>query len=314
MISHLDFGGDGPPLHFLHANGYPPECYRPLLTELSAHYHVLAMHQRPLWPDAQPGSINDWHPLSDDLFRFLDERFPDPVIGVGHSLGGIVTLRAALRQPERFQALILIDPVLFPPPMIAAMRLIRAFGLSYRLHPLVQGALRRRQVFESRKGLVKGYRRKSIFRYMSDASLEAYVEGLTRPRPDGKYELVYSPEWEARIYVTGVWRDMDLWRGLPRLKLPLLILRGAETDTFWASTARRVQRKLPSAQIVTLEKATHLVPLEQPGKVVEHIRNFTGSLSGAIIEDVRKLTAKARHLHLRCAQAQVQVRTPRKPL
>jgi len=276
----IDFGGSDQSLHFLHANGYPPECYRPLLTGLSAHYHVLAMHQRPLWPDAQPGSINDWHPLSDDLLRFLrstysvDERNPDPVIGVGHSLGGIVTLRAALRQPERFRALILIDPVLFPPPMIASMRLMRAFGLSYRLHPLVRGALRRRRVFASREVLLRGYRRKSVFRYMDNVSLEAYVEGLTRPRPDGKYELVYSPEWEARIYVTGVWRDMDLWRGLPLLELPLLILRGAETDTFWASTARRVQRKLPSAQIVTIENATHLVPLEQPEKVARIITEF----------------------------------------
>jgi pimeloyl-ACP methyl ester carboxylesterase len=113
---------------------------------------------------------------------------------------------------------------------------------------------------------------------LDNASLEAYIEGLTRLRPDGKYELVYSPEWEAHIYVTGVWRDMDLWRDLPRLKLPLLILRGAETDTFWASTARRVQRILPSAQIVTLEKATHLVPLERPAEVSALIKNFTSNL------------------------------------
>ena len=278
MIPFIDLNGDGPPLHFAHANGYPPECYRPLLTGLSAHYHVIAMHQRPLWPDVQPDSINDWHPLSDDLFRFLDEQDPGPVIGVGHSLGGIVTLRAALRQPERFRALVLIDPVLFPPAMIAAMRLVRTLGLSYRLHPLVQGALRRRWVFESRAELLKGYRRKSIFRYMDDASLEAYVEGLTRPRPDGQHELAYSPEWEARIYVTGVWRDMDLWRGLSRLELPLLILRGAETDTFWASTARRVQRKLPSAQVVTLPQATHLVPLERPLAVSALIHEFISTL------------------------------------
>lgn len=277
-IPLLTFNGDGPPLHFAHANGYPPECYRPLLTGLSAHYHVIAMHQRPLWPDAQPDSINDWHPLSDDLFRFLDERDAGPLIGVGHSLGGIVTLRAALRQPERFRALVLIDPVLFPPAMIAAMHLVRAFGLSYRLHPLVQGALRRRRVFESRTGLAKGYRRKSIFRYLSDASLEAYVEGLTRPRPDGQYELVYSPEWEARIYVTGVWRDMDLWRGLPKLQVPMLILRGAETDTFWESTARLVKQKVPSAQVITLPQATHLVPLERPLEVSALIHEFISTL------------------------------------
>jgi pimeloyl-ACP methyl ester carboxylesterase len=274
MIPYLDLDGDGPALHFAHANGYPPECYRPLLLGLSAYYRVLAMHQRPLWPDAQPGSINDWVPLSDDLICFLDERNPGPVIGIGHSVGGIVTLRAALLQPERFRALILIDPVLFPPAMIAAMRLIRALGLSYRLHPLVRGALHRRRVFESREVLLRGYRRKPIFRYLSDTSLKAYAEGLTRRHPDGKYELVYSPEWEARIYVTGVWRDMDLWRDLPGLKAPLLIIRGAKTDTFWGSSARLVQRKLPSAQISTLANATHLVPLERPGEVSALIRSF----------------------------------------
>lgn len=236
------------------------------------------MHQRPLWPDVQPGSINDWHPLSDDLFHFLDERNPGSVISVGHSLGGIVTLRAALRQPERFRALILIDPVLFPSRMIYFMKLLRALRLDYRVYPLVSGALRRRRVFESRAELLKGYRRKSIFRYLSDASLEAYVEGLKRPRPDGQYELVYSPKWEARIYITGVWHDTDIWRGLPKLKVPLLIIRGAETHTFWESAARLVKRKLPSAQIVTLPQATHLVPLERPAEVSALIQNFTSNL------------------------------------
>lgn len=277
-IPFLILNGDGPPLHFAHANGYPPECYRPLLARLSAHYQITAMYQRPLWPGARPEKIADWRPLSDDLLRFLDEQKTGPLIGVGHSLGGIVTLRAALRQPERFQALVLIDPVLFPPAMIAAMRLVRTLGLSYRLHPLIQGALRRRRVFESREVLLRGYRRKSIFRYMDDASLKAYVEGLTRPRPDGQHELAYSPEWEARIYVTGVWHDTDIWRGLPKLQVPLLILRGAETDTFWASTARRVQRKLSSAQVVTLPQATHLVPLERPAEVSALIQNFTSNL------------------------------------
>jgi len=286
-IPFIDFGGSGQSLHFAHANGYPPECYLPLLAGLSAHYgsslryhyHVFAMHQRPLWPDIGPDSINDWHPLTDDLFRFLDEQSPCPLIGVGHSLGGIVTLRAALRQPERFHALVLIDPVLFPPAVIAAMRLIRALGLSYRLYPLVPGALRRRRVFASREVLRKGYRRKSIFRHMSDASLEVYIEGLTRPRSDGQYELVYSPEWEARIYVTSIWHDMDLWRGLPGLKVPLLIIRGAETNTFWESTARLVKRKSPSAQVATLEKATHLVPLERPTEVSDLIHKFISTLA-----------------------------------
>ncbi len=265
----IDLNGNGPPLHFAHANGYPPECYSPLLELLKSHYHIFGMYLRPLWPGSEPAEIQDWYPLTEDLFRFLDEQNPGPVIGVGHSLGGIVTLRAALRQPERFRAVILLDPVLFPPLMVAFMGLIRALGLSYRVHPLVRGALHRRRVFESRESLFTAFRRKAIFRYMDDASLRAYIQGITRPRQETGFELAYSPEWEARIYVTGVWRDMDIWRGLPKLKVPLLIIRGAKTGTFWESAGRLVQRKLPAAKVITIPQATHLVPLERP-EIVAH--------------------------------------------
>jgi hypothetical protein len=29
-VPHFDLGGTGLPLHFIHANGYPPACYKSL--------------------------------------------------------------------------------------------------------------------------------------------------------------------------------------------------------------------------------------------------------------------------------------------
>ena len=104
MIPYIDLGGSGQPLIFLHANGYPPGCYRQLLAKLSEHYHVSAMLQRPLWPGSKPDEIEDWRPLADDLLLFLDEHHSEPPIVVGHSMGGIAALRAAIRQPKRLVA------------------------------------------------------------------------------------------------------------------------------------------------------------------------------------------------------------------
>ena len=72
------------------------------------------MSLRPLWKGSNPAEIKDWNPLSDDLLEFLDERKAGRIIGTGHSIGASVTLRAALSQPDRFQALVLIEPVIFP--------------------------------------------------------------------------------------------------------------------------------------------------------------------------------------------------------
>jgi pimeloyl-ACP methyl ester carboxylesterase len=272
-IPGFDYGGEGMPLHFLHANGYPPDCYKPLFELLKTRYHVFGMKLRPLWDDSKVEEIHDWHPLSDDLLQFLTTGGLTPTIGVGHSIGGIVTLRAALRDPGKFRALVLLDPVLFVPSFLVMWNLVRALGLGNKLHPKIAGALKRRRDFDNLDMLFQGYRSREVFKYMSDESLRAYIEGITRPKADGGFELAYSPEWEARIYLTGL-RDFDLWRELPKLQIPTLIIRGAETDTFLENTADLVKKKNPKIQIKTLEKTTHILPLECPQKVYDIIRAF----------------------------------------
>jgi pimeloyl-ACP methyl ester carboxylesterase len=271
-IPYFDLGGRDAHLHFLHANGYPPECYTPLLDLLKREYHVFGMLLRPLWARSKPEDIQDWHHFSEDLLRVLAARQPEPVIGVGHSIGAIVTLRAALRDPGRFRALVLIDPVLLPPRRMLLWNFIRAIGLGYKLHPKIAGSMNRRRVFDDLDPVFRGYRNREVFRYLSDENLRIYIEGITKPR-DGRYELVFSPEWETRIYFTGL-RDFDLWRDLPRLQVPALFLRGAETDTFWAETAELVKRRQPRVQIETIEKSTHLLPLERPQEVFDVMQSF----------------------------------------
>jgi len=270
----IDHGGTGQPLHFLHANGYPPACYEPLFDLLRSQYHVFGMTLRPLWPDSKPEELRDWNPLSDDLLQFLDEQKAGPLIGMGHSIGAIVTLRAALQQPERLRALILLDPVLFLPSFIRTWNVARMLGIGHRVHPLIAGALKRRRTFDDLDTIFRGYRRREIFRYFSDESLRTFIAGIVKPKADGGYELAYSPEWEAHIYYTGVWRDMELWRGLPNLKVPTLIIRGAETDTFLEAAGRLVKRKQPKVQVVTVPQSTHLVPLERPQQVFDIMQSF----------------------------------------
>jgi len=213
-IPYEDFPGGDRPLHFAHANGYPPAAYRSILKKLSLHYHVMAMCARPLWCDASPNELQDWRLLAEDLADFLEEHRLNKLIGVGHSMGATTTLRLALRQPDRFCALALIDPVLFPPWITIQWDLIYRLGLGYRLHPLVGGARKRRSSFQSRDEMFENYRKKAVFIRLNDDNLHAYVDALACPRSGGGFELCYKPDWEARIYVTGVRADMEIWRAL----------------------------------------------------------------------------------------------------
>ncbi len=277
MIPFTSFGGSGTSLHFLHANGYPPGCYQLLMEKFASEFHVNAMLQRPLWPHSRPSEIGAWQPLTDDYLLFIDEQKQSPITVVGHSMGAIVALRAAIRRPDHFRRIILIDPVLFTPQFIATYNLVKIIGLANIFYPLIAGALKRRRQFSDLDHLFKIYRRKRVFRYFSDTALTAYIKGITVPVKNGEFELAYSPEWEARIYYTGVWRDLDIWRGLPGLKVPTMIIRGAETDTFLPPAVNHIRRIRPDITIINIEKTTHLVPLENPEKTFSIISDFVNT-------------------------------------
>ncbi len=290
-IAHFDLGGNGPALHFLHANGYPPNCYKQLLEPLQPQYHVFGMLLRPLWSDSKMDDMQDWHPFSDDLIRFLSDASNSPsplpaaargtmsvsaigpVIGVGHAIGGIVTLRAALRDPKKFRAIVLLDPLLFMPFRLLVWNFVRATGLGHKFRPKIAGSMKRRRAVDDLELVFHGYRTREVFKYMSDENLRIYIEGITKPKVDGGYELVFSPEWESHIYFTRL-RDFDLWRELPKLELPTLIIRGAGSDTFLENAANLVKKKNPRIQIETLEKSTHILPLERPQEVFNLTRSF----------------------------------------
>jgi pimeloyl-ACP methyl ester carboxylesterase len=277
-IPYFDLGGKGPPLHFLHANGYPPACYQQLFDLLKNDHHVFGMMLRPLWDETRPEEIDDWQSFSEDLRVFLStysygtstQVTPEPVIAVGHSIGAIVTLRAALKYPRKFRALVLFDPVLYVPHRLVEWRLRRAKNPDS--HPLIQVTQNRRRAFGSLDEAFTGFRGKSIFRYLSDEQLWIYTEGITRKTENG-YELIYSPEWESRIYFTSL-QDFDIWNSLQNLRVPALFLRGDETDTFLEDAAGLVKQKQPNVRVEVVEKSTHIFPLERPKETFEIMHTF----------------------------------------
>ena len=275
----FEFGGSGPALHIATANGFPPETYRPFAAALTRTYRVLSLPPRPLWqPPPAPEGFR-WHMLADDLLAGLDAHGIERVVLAGHSMGGVASLWAALSAPERVRALVLLDPTILPPALLFSIRVMRAFGQGDRL-PLVGAALRRTRRFESTEAAYERWRQKALFANWSDETLRLYVEGITRPAPGGGVELAYPPEWEAQIYRTI---PTDLWqsvRALGRSRVPVLVVRGAETDTFVETSARRFARLVPRAEIVTLPGHGHLFPQSAPQQAAEIVAAWLDEVEG----------------------------------
>jgi len=277
-IPVYEFGGSGPVIHLAGANGFPPETYRPLLDPLTAQYRVLSLLPRPLWPaPPPPDALGGWHDLAADLLAGLRERQLNGVIGVGHSMGGVFSMLAALAEPDRFRALILLDPTILPPAASLGIRTMRGLGLEENL-PLVKGARKRRSMFASTQAAYRYWREKPLFDGWPDETVRLYAESMTRPDPlNGGVRLAWPREWEARVYETV---PGDLWREVPKLAglLPVLVVRGAETDTFTGASARRFARLVPQAEMVTVEGHGHLFPHSAPDETRGIVKGWLAGL------------------------------------
>lgn len=265
-----DLGGAGPVLHLAHANGFPPGAYRQLAAALADQYRVVALPCRPLWPGHHPPDGTSWRPLADDLAQALEALGLGGIVGVGHSLGGVLTLWAAIERRNLFRAIVLVDPVILPPHWLWWLRLLRPLGLERR-QPLVQGAMRRRHTWPSRQACFDHYREKALFARWSDQALWDYVESGTQLDANGAARLRYPREWEAHIFATtplGIWRDVD------KLRTPVLLLRGEHSKTFRPEVQARLARQLPQARTATLAGAGHLLPMEEPVETAAAIKAF----------------------------------------
>lgn len=269
MIPYDNFGGDGTVLHFSHPNAYTPGCFRRFLRPLAQRFRVLAGRHRPLWylsPGAPavpgPETFADWNLIADDLLRFLDQERLEGVIGVGHSLGAVATMKAARREPERFRALALIEPVFLPPAVLAA---VRANPAAAAERPFVLAARRRRDRWPDRQAAFDRFRDKPVFAGFPDATLWDYVnEGLHDDSLTGEVALSFPREWEAAFYAHP---PLDVWDELPALRVPTLAVRGATSDTLFPDAWALWQNAQPSAAFVEFDGLGHMLTLEAPADV-----------------------------------------------
>ena len=269
-----DWGGSGPALHFAHANGFPPGTYRKLIDGLTNHHHVFSMAARPLWPGSKPQVLRDWSLFAEDLRAGLDRRGLRGVVGVGHSLGAVISLLASAADPELFSAVIAVDPLILTGAHSLFWGTAKKLGLNGRIR-LVRGALRRRELWSDRGQARVTYSSKRVFASWDPEVLDDYLETGMVDLPQGGVRLHYPREWEARIFAAA---PHDLWAHLRKVSVPTLFVQGKHSDTFLDAARARVEREVPGSRTVVIADGSHFVPMERPGELGRVIDEFLGSI------------------------------------
>ncbi len=265
-----DWGGTGPVLHFAHANGFPPGTYRRLIGELTKRHHVVSMSARPLWPDMVPMALRGWSVFAEDLRAEFGRRGLRGIVGVGHSLGAVISLLAAAADPGLFSAVVAVDPLVLTGAHSLFWGAVKTAGLGGRIS-LVRGARRRRELWSDRGEARTTYSSKKVFASWRPEVLDDYLDAGMVDLPEGGVRLRYPREWEARIFAAA---PHDLWAHLRKVSVPTLFVQGEHSDTFLDAARARVEREVPASRTVVVAGSSHFLPMERPSELARVIDEF----------------------------------------
>ncbi|MDH3643276.1 MAG: alpha/beta hydrolase [Gammaproteobacteria bacterium] len=273
-IAGFDWGGDGPIALLHHANGFCAATWGLVAKQLCSRYRVVAVDARG-HGDSETRPIPDgyrWEYLASDLAqvarRLLEETAEQSIaLGVGSSMGGIITAGAEARHPGLFQRIAMLDPPIHP-----SDALLQELGMALPTEqPNIAAQARKRSaIWPSRDTARQAWRDKPMFSTWQPEAFELYVNEGFRDREDGSVELKCDPHVEATIFETT--GSLDTFEFAPRVAAPVLLVR-AGRGQFPAPIFEHLARLFPDCDYRVVD-AGHLLPMEAPELAVELLDEF----------------------------------------
>ena len=236
-----------------------------MLGFLSSEYEISSVDAIGMDPRYPP--TEGWPHLVEQWIESIDE----PVYGVGHSLGGYLNYLSAVRRPDLFNAIVLLDAPIIGPFRGSMLGATKRLGVVDRVTPA--GATRdRRSRWASRAEAKAHFRTRKLFRSFTEECLDDYVmHGLVQ---NHEFHLKIDPAVEYQIYRTI---PHDMMRHLPALRVPAAFIGGADSEVvrrirLAGMRPKFVFRKVPGG---------HLFPFEHPREAATSIARALDHLAAA---------------------------------
>lgn len=263
-VHYIDFGGSGSPLLMVHGLGGNAMNWMPVGPELAKSYHAIALDlagfgQTPLLGRSATVTAN-----AALVHEFIEKVIDEPVLLMGNSMGGYISILEAADHPRSVPSLVLVDPAIpgsyvrrTQPAMIGALAALSIPGLGA---PLLDYRLRRLDA----EILV----RQALALVCADPArldarvIEEHVK-LTRER-------AHLGRQNSRAFVQAFrsigfrLADPRFWSRIARVSAPTLIIQGSLDRVIPVAAAYELHRKRPDWKLEIIEGVGHVPMLEAP--------------------------------------------------
>ena len=248
---HYEEMGSGPPVLLGHSFFCSAEMWRYQVPELARSHRVINVDFRGHGRSSPVRQAIDIYDLVGDMVALLDHLGVEQAVWAGLSVGGMIAMRAALRDPERVRALILID---------------------------TDADAERTWIKWKSRTMGAGTRLVGLRPF-----LPAVVNGMFGPTTCRENRQLVE-EWRARFaavdaesmrrFLAMLMRRDSVVSQLHEIEVPSLVITGAEDRALPQALSKKIDDGLPDSTLVVVPRAGHLSTLEQPEAVTAAMLDF----------------------------------------
>jgi len=255
-LHYRDYPGpaDRPPILMLH--GLTRNCrdFENVAARLAGDWRVIAV-------DFRGRGLSDWDPQSgrytpqtyaDDVVEMLGQLGVDRGIFFGTSLGALVTMTVAAMRPELLAGALIND--IGPEVDPRGIKRIRTYvGVPVHFSDWHEAAA----ALRAKHG--------DVHPSYGDEDWLRYARRVCRESGQGMVELDYDMAIADNFNRPGSDPVGDLWPLFHSLgNIPVLIVRGANSDLLPAGLAEQMREALANAELVTVPEVGHAPDLDEP--------------------------------------------------
>jgi lipase len=264
-LPYLHYEGDTTPIIFVHATGFMPWLWHPVISEFvpqNSAWAPFICDYRDCNPQA--GGLS-WEIISQDLATFCRALQIENPLLVGHSMGATVSTIATANYDIKPRGLILIEPIFLPEAFYS-------MEVDIKKHPLASKSIKRANNWNDEDEAWSYLKSKSLFASWDEQVLQLYLKYGMQKQEEGNLKLTCSPQNEAAMFMGG-W-DVNPWPLISKITCPVLVVEGENTENKGLVDIQKAVSLFPKGQYQSVAQAGHLIPMQKPRDVVRLIKDF----------------------------------------
>lgn len=247
---NYEIHGEGKPLLLLHSFLCNTQMWEHQIQTLSKTHQLVVMDIRG-HGESSPSEPHSIYDLANDAIGLLDALEMKQATWVGLSIGGMISMRAALTYPDRVAGLVLLstDSKSESLPVRVERRVLGQVVKHFGVWPVVIPVLRKmfgKATHRRQPDLVRTWRGRFL-KVHTGSMLNSLMALLNRD---------------------------DVTPNLKAIRIPTLIIHGEEDRAIPVKLSHNLKAAIPHADLKLLSEVGHLATLESPEHVNTYISDF----------------------------------------